>query len=404
MKKRILITACSMDIGGVERSLAGLLNAFDYDKYDVDLLLFSKKGEFLSLLPPQCNLLPEIAQLATLLKPVKEVVASGHILLAAIRVFSKAKFGLRSPDKTGQEQKEEGSALLQAYWDNSVALIPQLDNEYDAAISFMWPHHYVAKKVRARMKIAWIHTDFTRIEANKARDKSIWEKFNKIAAVSDECRKVFLSVYPSLNNKVVTIENILNAEFIRRQADEFIPEDIKDNGDIKLLSIGRFCHAKAFDFAADVCRLLIDREIYLKWYIIGFGNDEEYIRDKIKTLSLEGIFIILGKRNNPYPYIKACDIYIQPSRYEGKAVTVREAQILGKPVVITNFKTAASQVRSGFDGIISPMDKESVSNCIVRLMNDDNLRNTLTKNLSASDFSNTNQPERIYRLIEGKEV
>lgn len=402
MKKQILITACSMDIGGIERSLAGLLNAFNYDKYDVDLLLFSKKGEFLKLLPPQCNILPEIFQLASLQIPIKTVILSGHGLLGAARLFSKAETGLKRHAKPAQEKKEPGSDLMQAYWDNSINLIPEIKKEYDTAISFIWPHHFVGKKVRAKTKIAWIHTDFTRIAVDEIKDISIWKAFDRIAAVSDDCGKAFLSVYPSLAGKVVTVENILSAEFVRKQADEFIPGEMYENESIKLLTIGRFCYAKAFDFAAEICRMLIDKKMNVKWYAIGFGSDEALVKEKIEELSLKDNFIILGKKSNPYPYIKACDIYVQPSRYEGKAVTVREAQMLGKPVIITGFRTAASQVKAGFDAIISPMNAEAVTNDIIKLINNNELRKTLSENSFASDYSNSMQIGKIYKLLDGK--
>ena len=90
--------------------------------------------------------------------------------------------------------------------------------------------------------------------------------------------------------------------------------------------------------------------------------------------------IILGKKENPYPYIKACDIYIQPSRYEGKAVTVREAQMLNKPVIITNFLTAKSQLEDGFDGIIVPMDNEKCAEGIISLIKNERLRDELIEN------------------------
>ncbi|NLX93989.1 MAG: glycosyltransferase, partial [Clostridiales bacterium] len=168
-------------------------------------------------------------------------------------------------------------------------------------------------------------------------------------------------------------------------------------------SIGRFCYAKAFDFATEVCRQLLDEGLQVKWYLIGYGSDETLIRKKIRDLSLEASFIILGKKTNPYPYIKACDIYVQPSRYEGKSVTVREAQMLGKPVIITNFKTAKSQVKDGFDAIVSPMDVRSVTNNISRLSKDEALKNALSANCNASDYSNAEQLERVYSLIEDVE-
>lgn len=403
MKKQILITACSMDIGGIERSLAGLLNAFNYDKYDVDLLLFSKKGEFLHLLPSQCNLLQEVPQLATLLKPIKEVTFSGHFLLAAARIISKLKLMLLPP-KNSKNQADSGAALLQTYWDYSIKLMPNPLKEYDTVLSFMWPHHYAAKKVRAKNKIAWIHTDYTELSVDNKKDSEIWKEFDKIAAVSDECGEAFLRVYPCFKDKLVTIENILSGESVRRQAEEFIPAEMSAGGNTVILSIGRFCYAKAFDFAADICRQLVDDKINVIWYIIGFGSDEALIRNKIKELSLEKKFILLGKKNNPYPYIKACDIYVQPSRYEGKAVTVREAQMLGKPVIITDFRTASSQVKAGFDAIVSPMNTEDVANDIKRLINDNVLRKTLSENTYRSDFGNSREIEKIYRLIEYRDV
>jgi len=400
MKKQVLITACSMDIGGIERSLAGLLNAFDYEKYDVDLLLFSRKGEFLNLLPVQCHVLPEIPQLASLLEPIKSVAFSGHILLAFSRLFSKAMIKLRLLSK-GTAKKETGAALLQKYWDNSIKMMPKLQKEYDAVLSFMWPHHFAAKNVYAKIKIAWVHTDFTELFIDNTKDENIWNEFDKIAAVSEDCGKAFLKIYPDLTNKLIAIENILSADFVRKQADEFVHAEMTAGSYFRILSVGRFCYAKAFDFAAEICRKLIDAGVDIKWYIIGFGSDEALIRRKIVELSLENSFIILGKKSNPYPYIKACDLYVQPSRYEGKAVTIREAQMLGKPVIITNFASAASQVTADYDAIISPMDAESVAISIKRLINDDSLRNALSAHSLSSDYSNADQINLIYKLIEG---
>ena len=79
----------------------------------------------------------------------------------------------------------------------------------------------------------------------------------------------------------------------------------------------------------------MQQSIDVCWYVVGYGGDELLIRKAIAETGMEKHFVLVGKQINPYPYIKACDIYVQPSRYEGKAVTVREAQILGKSVAIT---------------------------------------------------------------------
>ena len=99
----------------------------------------------------------------------------------------------------------------------------------------------------------------------------------------------------------------------------------------------RFCRAKNFDNVPDICRRLCEKGLDIKWYLIGFGGDEALIRQKIREAGMDERVIMLGKKENPYPYIAACDLYVQPSRYEGKCVTVREAQMLGKPVVITRY-------------------------------------------------------------------
>ena len=115
---------------------------------------------------------------------------------------------------------------------------------------------------------------------------------------------------------------------------------------------------------------------------------------------MEEKVIILGKKENPYPYMKACDLYVQPSRFEGKAVTVREAQMLGKPVVITNFESAKSQVEDGVDGIIVPMDVESCAKEIVRVLQDKKLCERLSETCRNRDYSNGGEIDKIYRLMK----
>src|SRR5699024_3747669 len=92
----------------------------------------------------------------------------------------------------------------------------------------------------------------------------------------------------------------------------------------RFCSVGRFTHQKNFDQVPVIARLLADKGVKFEWYLIGFGDDEDLIRSKIRGANMEEFVIILGRKKNPYPYMKACDIYVQPSRYEGKAVTVRE--------------------------------------------------------------------------------
>ena len=159
----------------------------------------------------------------------------------------------------------------------------------------------------------------------------------------------FLKKYSELENKVVVIENITSPEFIRKMANEDIENPMTNDNRFKIITVARLSHAKGIDNAVSALKVLKDKGYDdIAWYVVGYGGDEVMIKDLIKNLKLEADFILLGKQTNPYPYMKEGDLYVQPSRYEGKAVTVGEAQILEKPVMITNYTTAKSQVREWF--------------------------------------------------------
>ncbi len=213
---------------------------------------------------------------------------------------------------------------------------------------------------------------------------------------------ILIDGYTGGSGKIdVTVE--LVEKFIKEKSNEKITDDKFEinNDQIKLVSIGRFTDAKNFDNVPQICKYILEKGIDVKWYIIGFGGDEALIKQKIKEFDMEQHVIILGKKENPYPYIKACDIYVQPSRYEGKAVAVREAQILNKPVVITNFETSKSQLTDGFDGVIVPMDNEGCAEGICNLIKDKELQQRLIENTKITDYTNKQELEKIYVLLEG---
>ena len=282
-----------------------------------------------------------------------------------------------------------------------VPMLPNITGEYDLAINFLGIGDVLVNKVNAKKKITWVHTDYMKLVPDKELDLKTYSQIDYIVNVSDKCEESFLKVYPQLKNKSLVIENIISDEFLKKQANEIVNDTFnKDNEkQIILLSVGRFSDAKNFDNIPSICQEVINSGCDVKWYIIGYGGDEKLIKSKIKEFRMEDRVIILGKKINPYPYIKACDIYVQPSRYEGKAVTVREAQILNKPVVITNFATANSQLIDGFDGIIVPMDNEGCANGIVKLIKDKELQSKLIENTKKTDYSNKEEIKKIYNIL-----
>ena len=196
------------------------------------------------------------------------------------------------------------------------------------------------------------------------------------------------------------MENITSPDFIRGMASENIEGNIKNDNSFKLVSVARLSYAKGIDNAVRALRLLHNRGLTnIKWYVVGYGGDEEIIRNLIKENNLEDSFILLGKKINPYPYINVADIYVQPSRYEGKAVTVGEAQILGKPVVITNYTTAKSQVRDNVDGYVCKLSIEGIAEGIEKLYKDKNLRIKLSDNCKNTDYSNSSELQKLYSVF-----
>lgn len=403
MKPHILINMHYLEIGGAETALIGLLNALDPERVDVDLFLHDHRGEMMQFVPEWVNVLPPIKEYTMLERPIKELVKRGHWLIAAARLWAKYV--------SGKAYKKSHSSLPNASVFHYMAkyttpLLPKINPTvtYDLAISFLNPHQTTAQKVNAQKRIAWIHTDYTKIWVDANDELPVWSKYDYIASISPDVTKTFHQTFPSFahTNKIVEIENILSPAFVRRRADikNVEGEMSKYGGEVKLLSIGRFSEAKNYDNVPDICRRMVKEGVDVKWFIIGFGGNEQLIRRKIEEAGMQEHVIILGKRSNPYPYIKACDIYVQPSRYEGKSVTVREAQMLCKPVVVTNYPTASSQIKNGVDGVIVPMNNEGCAKGLAEVITDKALQERLVEYLKTHDYGNESEVDKVYRIIE----
>lgn len=397
--KKILIVSHAMEIGGVERSLLDMLYSMDYSRVQVDLFLYRHSGEWLHMIPQQVYMLPEIPQYACLAVPAGEVLKKGQLQILYGRAKGKWK-AKRYSEKYKLKNSAVGIEYSHKYTRKYMPNI-QPDTEYDLAISFLTPHYFVAEKVRAKKKIAWIHTDYSYIGVDVESEQEMWNKYDGIASISDSCTKGFLSKFPKLESKILCIENVLSDELIWKQAGTQIPDEMDgQENTYKLLSVGRFSHAKNFDNVPDICRRILESGIQVIWYLIGYGGDELLIRKKIEENGMQKHVIILGKKSNPYPYIKACDVYVQPSRYEGKCVAVREAQILQKPVVITRYATSASQLEDGVDGVIVPMDNQGCAEGIIRLLKDSEYRKQLSRNCAEGEYTNKAEIEKIYACME----
>ena len=397
--KKILVFSHAMEIGGAERALIGLLDSIDYTQYHVDLFLMRHDGDLLKYVNKNVNLLPESSKYSSLAIPIKDVIKKRQLGIAFGRCYGKLrtrsfirKKGINTTNDIALEYSHKYTKFFMPLINPNI--------EYDLAVSFLTPHYFVADKVFAKRKIAWIHTDYSVLKVDRDSELKMWSKYDNIVSISKNVTDAFTQIFPELSDRIILIENIQPESFIRLQAEMISVDHEMPSTSTNLLSIGRFTYPKNFDNIPNICRKLYEKGLDVYWYIIGFGGDEELIRQKIKENAMEKRVILLGKKDNPYPYIAECDMYIQPSRFEGKAVTVREAQILNKPVIITNYPTAKSQLRDGVDGIIVPLDNERCAKGICDVLSNKKIIIRLIENTKKQNYGNSNEAVKLYNMID----
>ena len=390
MKKKILFNMYNLEIGGAEKSLLSILNTIDYSKYNVDLFLYEHSGELINELPKEVNLLSEIDIYKTLCESTKLTFKRGYIKLGIIRIISKYLSII----------KKVPLAYDQYMNDLANKILPNIDGEYDIAISNIWPHNLVVDKVKAKKKIGWIHTDYSNMEIDYQKDLKILDKLDYIISVSENCKESFDKTHPNLKYKSINLENIVSSNLVKELGEKEIEEEMLfNNEDIKILTVGRLHPEKGVDRVVEVCKKLKDDGKNFKWYIVGFGSQEKELKIRAKQLDIEDNFYILGKKVNPYPYFKKCDIYVQPSRYEGKSVAITEAKVFNKPIVITDYNSAKDQIKNKETGLIIENSVDGIYNGVKRIIEDDNLRKYIINNLKNLRWSNEDEIEKLYEIM-----
>ena len=211
-----------------------------------------------------------------------------------------------------------------------------------------------------------------------------------------ECYKKNFQIYI----EIYCIPNIVSSVLIQSRASEYYPKEYVKGENI-VLSIGRLSEQKGFDIAVKAAAIMKQKDIGFKWYIIGNGELEKKLRQQIKENDVEDCFILLGVRENPYPYIQNCTVFAQTSRYEGKSVVLDEAKILQKPIVVTNYPTVKDQIRDGDEGVVVEMTSEAIAKAIACVLVDEDLRGKLNFYLSEREYGNEKEIEKYIAVIEG---
>jgi glycosyltransferase involved in cell wall biosynthesis len=396
VKKSILFIMNKLVCGGAEKSLLSVLESIDYSKYNVDLFLFKHEGIFLNRIPKEVTLLPEPVNYKYLDMPIKnsltELIKRRDYKLA----LNRSILGYLA------KTENNGALVEQKFWRYLSNSIGEIRKEYDVAIGFLEknPIYFCVDKVKAKMKIGWVHTDYSKLGIHSNIEQYYFNKLDYIATVSEELVEILSNEFPTIRNKFKCIYNIVSSRVIKSMSLEKVDWQVKDEQSITIISVGRLAKEKGLDISLEAFEILIKKGYDIKWLLIGDGNIRGELENKIREKKLQARVKLLGVKDNPYPYIRLADIYLQTSRYEGKSIAIDEAKILAKPILITNFETANSHITNHENGVISEMNPLSVAEGLERLILDKQLRHTFSENLMMKEFGTENEINKLYQLME----
>lgn len=395
MKKQILFVIESLTLGGAEKSLVTLLNLMDYSKYDVDLLLFSQGGAFQALLPNEVNILPVPDYFSYSSVPWHKI---SQKLLCPDKMLAQIHYSLAL--RMGEHNHIEKAVML---WQICKKCFSPMRKSYNVAVAYAQglPTFFVADKVKAEKKFAWVNTTYIPTGKYLKYVKNKYINYDVVNGVSEGIEKKIQEVLEIPANKTTCIKDILDVDLASKMAElkSCVHKDMATNS-IKILTVGRFAARKRYDLAVEAAKLLVDADVDFIWYAIGDGSLKSEIKKKIVKNGIEKNFVLLGKRSNPYPYFKACDLYVQTSDVEGFGITLAEAKMFAKPIVTTNFPVVREQFENEKNGLIVDISAQAIADGIVRMLTDTQLRQHCITNVSKEKIGNVEEIEKFYREVE----
>lgn len=392
MRKKLLFVINNLHCGGAENSLISLLQQLDYSQCEVDLLLFQKEGFFLKNVPKEVRVLGPIDEFTYFDGSFAKAIIKAFFRLRFDIILTKFKF--LSLKKIQNPAERE-----QRFWYYLKICLPKLKGNYDVAIGFLekTPNYYIVDKVDSKKKMGFIRTDYEAMGMIQAIDEPYFEKLDFILANSTNAESSLKKLFPQFNAKIKTIENFFSPETLHVMADEKVTIQ---KGELTLVSVGRLHPAKGYDLAIEACKIIKEKGIDIKWYIIGEGGERPELERLIQENNVKDNFILIGLKENPHPYIKTSDLYVQTSRFEGKSRAIEEAKIHQKPILITNYPSASDQIQHLQNGYIVEMNTNAIAEGILHLHADNELKIKLISNLQNTLVDNQKQLKVLYDLID----
>lgn len=399
--KKILFIMDTFPLGGIAKSLLGFMNELD-EKYEIDFLLMKQEGMFLKLIPERVHLLDEPIE-REFRNPHPKNIYKAYKNLTFKRFVKWLEYSIRCT----WARVTGGLAKMVCTMDVLIAKNAQpLEKYYDAAIAYQGGRciYYLAEQVSAKKKIGYVHNDYKQCEIDymlKTSDEIYFPKMDVIATVSEQCGKSLIDVFPNLKEHIYVQENVSSPKMILDMAQETVDDmERNDEHTVQLVTLARFdIKIKGMDLAMDACKILCDKGYDIKWYFFGDGEQRPEVERMIEERDLQRHFFVPGAKLNPYKYIQQCDIYVQPSRVEGKPVALDEVKILNKPVVVTKFSTVYDQFTDGVTALMADMNPECIAEKIERIIKHPEVGEELSRNLSKEIVDVGEQIQHFEMLI-----
>lgn len=365
--KKVLFVLEALDLNGATVSFLNLLNCIDRRDLEISLLLFKNEGVLMSDLPTFVKIMPENPILRGFLLPIKEGVffflKQRNITLAFKRLLVPLH---RYLINNGRERD--------LAWEQ----VPEVCG-FDLAIGFTpgLAHRFVIEKVKAQKKCGWIHSEVARDIQEGTR---FLQSMDRLVVVSGSTYAYLLKHLPGVESQTLVIPNAVNRERVlalsEMATDVFLRKDR-----INLVMVGRLGFEKGSDLIIPVAKELKRKGVLFTWWIIGKGVLLSVLQESVLCESLEDEVVFLGEKQNPYPFMRGADIYIQLSRSEAWGLSVTEAKILGVPIVASDIPAFRLQIEQGQTGYLVEPIPEVFAASIALLANDSGRRKRCKENL-----------------------
>lgn len=389
-KKILICCNRSLNIGGIEKALTTFIKAFDTENNEVTLVLLDDKG----VLTPQLetkNINIFYTNGIYGQNPIKDDIKAFNIPEILKGLWNRIRL-----------RTNKGWYECNMYTHKIYRRKLTFSGHFDAAISFTTDYSDLSMVLDADAdkSIAFVHADATKSPKIAKYNDSLLRKINKIYCVSESSKDLFLKVHPKCKEQMDIMHNIILREDIIKQSKESDNGMIHDGSAI-ICTVGRLSPEKGQNMIPEIAEMLKNAGYRFYWYIIGDGVLSSIIEEESRKYCVEDRVKLLGRKNNPYPYILGCDIYVQTSLTEAYCTTTIEAKIPKKPIVTTDAPGMREQFVSGENGlIVDSMTPKALFDGIKKLLDHPEMCRKFVDNLSKENFDKSTELQKLYNFIE----